>query len=218
MRYFLGIWFFVIVAVVSLMGFRGSKSTNTPLWVFPDMDIQDKFLPQGKNDFFEDGRNDRPVPAGVVLRGQGWDVKEVFSEDYSYAVAENPSLYSGKKANGEFYEGFPLEVTNDLLDLGQEKYEIFCQVCHGKNGDGNGITKQYGMLATPNYHSDRFRDMPEGEIYNTIVHGKNLMGAYGYKLRIEERWAIVAYVRALQIANNASINDVPGEFQSELGQ
>jgi len=217
MRYFLGILLFIIIAVVSLLGFRGSKSTEPPLWVFPDMDIQPKYLPQGKNDFFEDGRNDRPTPAGVVIRGQTDDLKNVFSPDYNYAVAENPSLYSGEDNQGNWYRGFPIEVTQELMDLGEEKYTIFCQVCHGASGNGNGITKSYGMVATPTYHDDRLRDMAEGEIYNTIVHGKNTMMPYGYKLRIEERWAIVAYVRALQLANNASVEDVPGEFRSELG-
>jgi mono/diheme cytochrome c family protein len=102
------------------------------------------------------------------------------------------------------------------MALGHEKFQIFCSSCHGTTGDGNGITKKYGMIATPSYHDDRFRNMPEGEIFNTITHGKNLMGPYGAKLRYNERWAIVAYVRALQRAQTATINDVPQQNRKEL--
>jgi len=217
MRYFLGIWIFVVVAVVSVLGFRGAKSTKMPIYVFPDMDYQERYKPQGENSFFEDGRNDRPEVSGTVGRGHAWEIKDVFSSEYEYDVAKNPSLYSGKTERGEWYRGFPVEVTPELIELGEAKYDIFCTVCHGEVGDGNGVTKQYGMIATPTYHDDRLRTMSEGEIFNTITNGKNLMGAYGYKLNPEERWAVVAYLRALQIAGNATVADVPEEFKSELG-
>ena len=217
MRYFLITLLFVVVAVLSIFGLRGRKSTQPPVWVFPDMDIQAKYKPQGENSFFADGRNDRPAPAGAVMRGQTADIHNVFSDDFRYPVAENPSLYSGKDAVGEWYRGFPLEVTNELMNIGQEKYTIFCAVCHGASGNGNGITSKYGITATPTYHDDRLRNMTEGEIYNTIVHGKGLMKGYGYKLSVDERWAIIAYMRALQLANNASVEDVPGELKPTLG-
>ena len=217
MRYFLITLLFVVVAVLSIFGLRGRKSTQPPVWIFPDMDIQAKYKPQGENSFFADGRNDRPAPAGAVMRGQTADIQNVFSEDYSYPVAQNPSLYSGKDAAGEWYSGFPLEVTNELMAIGQEKYTIFCAVCHGASGNGKGITTNYGITATPTYHDNRLRNMAEGEIYNTIVHGKGLMMGYGYKLNVDERWAIIAYMRALQLANNASIEDVPGELKPTLG-
>lgn len=217
MRYFIGIWIFLIVATISILGFRGDKSTSQPLYVFPDMDWQAKYLPQGGNQFFADGRNDRPVVPGTVGRGYGWEIKEVFSADYQDEVLQNPPLYSGKDADGEWLRGFPVEVTDEFMQLGKEKYAIFCAVCHGAAGDGNGITKQYGMAATPTYHDDRLRGQAEGEIFNTITYGKNLMGAYGMKLRPEERWAVIAYMRALQLANDASVEDVPAQFKPELG-
>jgi mono/diheme cytochrome c family protein len=93
---------------------------------------------------------------------------------------------------------------------------IYCAPCHGALGDGNGITKQYGMVATPTFHEDRLRQMPHGEIFNTITHGKNTMMPYADKLAPDERWAVVAYMRALQRAHHASINDVPLEKRGEL--
>ena len=217
MKYFWGLFLFVCVAVVSLLGIRGMKSTKPPVYVFPDMDFQAKYLPQGFNEFFANEMDDRPVVQGTIPRGYNWNVKEVFSEDFSYAPAKNPPLYSGKNSDGTFYRGFPIAVNNELMELGQQKYTIFCAVCHGALGDGNGITKQYGMIATPSYHAGRLRDMPEGEIFNTITNGKNTMLPYADKLNSKERWAVIAYLKALQRAQNASIKDVPPQFRSELG-
>ena len=217
MRYFIAILIFLIIATVSILGFRSDKFKKPPVWVFPDMDIQAKYTPQGKNSFFPDQRDDRPVVPGTVGRGYGWEVKSVFEEDFSYPAAENPAMYSGKKDNGDWYVGFPLEVDQNLMKLGQQKFEIFCAVCHGQTGDGMGITKQYGMAATPTYHDDQKRDMTEGRMFNTITYGRNTMGSYGAKLNPKERWAIIAYVRALQLAGNATINDVPLQYRKELG-
>lgn len=217
MRYFIAIWIFVVVAAVSLLGLRGGKFTAPPIWVFPDMDIQAKYLPQGKNAFFADQMNDRPPVPGTVGRGYALDIGEVFSEDYTWAVAQNPGKYSGRDSDGDWYKGFPIDVTPALMAKGKEKYDIFCLVCHGQTGDGNGITKRYGMGATPSFHGDRLRAIPEGEIFDTITHGKNLMGAYGAVLQPEERWAVIAYVRALQLASNATVEDVPQQYRRELG-
>ncbi|MEO0795743.1 MAG: cytochrome c [Verrucomicrobiota bacterium] len=181
------------------------------------MDIQAKYKPQGENEFFADRRDDRPPVPGAVLRGYNWDVKEVFDGEFQFAKAENPPKFTGKNAEGEWITEFPIEVTYDLMQTGQQKYEIFCLPCHGQIGDGNGITKKYGMVATPTYHDARLRDMAIGEYFNTITYGKNLMGAYGMKLNPEERWAVIAYVRALQLSQNATADDVPAQFRKELG-
>ena len=103
------------------------------------------------------------------------------------------------------------------MELGREKFTIFCTVCHGASGDGNGITKLYGIVMTASYHDDRLRQMAEGELFQTITLGKNNMGPYGAKLRPQERWAVVAYLRALQRAQNATAADVPPEKRAELG-
>lgn len=104
-----------------------------------------------------------------------------------------------------------------LLARGRDRFTIYCAPCHGRVGDGNGITKRYGMGATPTYHDDRLRAMAEGEIFNTITNGKNNMNPYADKLTPEDRWAVIAYVRALQRAQNSSVADVPREHRAELG-
>ena len=201
LRYSIAILVFLTVATVSILGLRGRRSDQPPLEIFPDMDRQDYYRPQDVSPFFPDQRADRPVVPGTVPAG-------AFHEDDHFAAG---------KRGGEFERGFPISVTRELMELGQEKYTIFCSVCHGANGDGNGITKSYGMVATPLFHVDTIRAMPEGEIFNTITYGKNNMGPYGARLRIQERWAIIAYLRALQRANNAREADVPAEYRVELG-
>jgi len=204
MRYAYLVLALLVVGTVSIMGFRGSIATKPPLEVFPDMDRQAKYKPQAASPFFADGRADRPLPAGVVSRG------DLRADDH---------LYLGKQANGNWSVGFPASISIDaqLLERGKDRYAIYCQPCHGATGDGNGITKSYGMGATPTYHDDRLRRMSEGEIYNTIIHGKGNMLSYADKLSAEDRWAVIAYVRALQRAQTGTIKDVPASHKSELG-
>jgi mono/diheme cytochrome c family protein len=204
MRYAYLILALAVVGTVSIFGFRGSISTKPPLEVFPDMDRQPKYKAQAASRFFADGRADRPLPAGVVSRG------DLRGDDH---------FSLGKAANGNFARGFPASIAIDaqLLERGKDRYAIYCLPCHGAIGDGNGITKSYGMGATPTYHDDRLRNMPEGELYNTIVNGKGNMLPYADKLSTEDRWAVVAFVRALQRSQTGTINDVPASHKSELG-
>jgi mono/diheme cytochrome c family protein len=202
MRYAYVIFFFLVVAVVSIFGLRGHTFRKPPLEIFRDMDRQPKYKPQSPSAFFADGRTDRPVPPHTAPRG---------------ALIRDSVIASGMNADGSFTTEFPVEVTAELMARGHDRFQIFCSPCHGAIGDGNGITKQYGMAATPTYHDARLRDMPVGEIFNTITHGKNLMGRYGDKLAVKDRWAVIAYVRALQKAAQGTADDVPPEHRSELG-
>jgi len=212
MRYVWLAFLFIVVAAISVLGFRGSHSTRPPLEVFPDMDRQTKYKPQQESPFFADGRTDRPLPANVVPRGRS------VVADPLYLGADD-HMFRGKTATGEFARGFPqeIEITNDLLARGRQRYDMFCAPCHGRTGDGNGITKLYGMGATPTYHDDRIRTMPEGEIYNTLTHGKNTMMGYGDRVEVRDRWAIVAYLRALQRAQQGTVDDVRPGNRQELG-
>lgn len=198
------------------MGLRGTKFTQPPIYIFPDMDWQAKYKAQKENHFFADKRDDRPAVPGSIPRGQGWERVRVFSESFEYLPSLDPVLYSGKDDAGAFVRGFPVPVTHEFMARGQQKYTVFCSACHGALGDGNGITKQYGMIATPSYMDARLRDMAEGEIFNTITNGKNTMNGYGDKLSPEDRWAVIAYVRALQRARNSKVTDVPAAYQSTL--
>lgn len=191
---------FLVVLTVSVLGLRGTKSTRPPMdvfpeWAFPGMKRQPKYKPQSTSAFFSDGRADRPVPAHAVARD---------------GLRNDDALYAGKLADGGWLRGFPTGVVVDakLMAHGRERYGIYCQPCHGALGDGNGITKQYGMGATPTYHDDRLRQIAEGEIFNTITQGKGNMMPYADKLLPEERWAVILYVRALQRAQMGVAADV----------
>ena len=203
MRYLYLVAFFLVVLTVGALGFRGSVSTKPPLEVFPDMDRQSKYQPQGPSAFFADGRSDRPIPAGVVARGE---------------LRADSHLSLGRGASGDFAYGFPaaLEINRTFVDRGKDRYEIYCAPCHGSMADGRGIVTQYGWGTPANLHSDVFRAQAEGEIFNTITHGKNTMFGYGDKLIPEDRWAVIAYIRALQRSQNSRLADVPVARQAEL--
>lgn len=212
MRYVWLAFLFIVVTAVSILGFRGTLSTRPPLEVFPDMDHQAKYKPQQESSFFADGRTDRPLPANVVARGRSAEADPLF-------LAADDHMFRGKTASGEWARGYPedIEVNHDLLARGRVRYDMFCAPCHGRLGDGNGITKQYGMGATPTYHDDRLRTMSEGELYNTLTHGKNTMLGYGDRIPVTDRWAIIAYLRALQRAHQGTVDDVLPANRSELG-
>jgi len=212
MRYVYLTVFFIVVLSVSILGFRGSLSTRTPLEVFPDMDHQDKYKPQAESKFFADGRTERPRPAGTVAFGRRSD-----APDANFLKADE-AKHAGKDAKGAWLVTFPSAVTVDakFLERGQDRYNIYCSACHGALGDGNGITKQYGMGATPTFHDERLRTILIGDIFNTITHGKGNMLAYADKLPADDRWAVIAYVRALQRAAHATAADVPPGLKSEL--
>lgn len=203
MRYVYLVTFFLVVLTVGALGFRGSISTRPPLEVFPDMDRQSKYLPQEASAFFADGRADRPIPSGTVARG---------------AILGDAHLTTGRGPDGEFAFGYPASLTIDrsFLERGRNRYDIYCAPCHGTLADGKGIVTQYGWGTPANLHSDPFRAQSEGEIFNTLTHGKNTMFGYGDKLVPEDRWAVVAYVRALQRSQNSQRTDVPAAHQAEL--
>jgi mono/diheme cytochrome c family protein len=209
---------FAFVLLVALLGFRGRPFTSPPMDVFPEaifpgMKRQAKFRPQSADGFFADGRADRmPVP-GTVPSDYGPAGQPLRDDDH---------LYLGKAADGSWARGFPAAITVDhaLLERGRDRYTIYCSPCHGNVGDGNGVTKRYGMGATPSYHDDRLRGMAEGEIFNIITNGKqpaNNMPPYADKLSPQDRWAVIAYVRALQRAQHGAVADVPPEHRAELG-
>jgi len=200
MRNFYLITLFVCVLAVSILGFRGTTFTAPPIdlfpdWAFPGMEVQPKHRPQAASDFFADGRSDRTPPARTVARGM---------------LRDDDHLHLGKGADGSFAAKLPAAVTVDfaLLERGRDRYQVFCAPCHGSLGDGNGMTKRYGMGATPTFHDPRLRTMPDGEIFNTITNGKNTMMPYADKLSPEDRWAVVAFVRALQRAQQGTVADV----------
>jgi mono/diheme cytochrome c family protein len=216
MRIFFITFFLVIIAIISLAGFRGAKTEKTPLYVFPDMDRQQKFHPQGENEFFSNKMDDRLPVSGTVMRGNELNTAEVFAADYQNAYIENPEWVTGQDADGAEIPTIPFEVTSEFMAVGREKYDIYCTVCHGAAGRGNGVTLNYGIAAS-NLVTDLYLERPDGNIYRTITYGYNTMMGYGDKLDVRERWAVVAYVRALQKAYNASEEDLTPQQIQELG-
>ena len=225
------------LALVSFLGFQGKTSKDTPVMVFDDMDYQAKYKPQGENRFFADGRDARPPVAGTVARGDGLAPLTVFAADYRRAESLNPSFVTGKDAAGAFLAAFPakslallpggelapFQVDARLLELGRAKYQVYCAVCHGDAADGNGIMKvrsavegDAAIATIANLQTPLFRAYPHGQIYDVIANGKNTMQPYGDKLSPEERWAVVAYLRALQLSQAMPADLVPAAVKATV--
>ena len=202
MRYFFIILLLVGVTVVSVAGFRGALSRRPPLEVFPDMKRQPKLRPQKPSAFFEDRRDSRlPVPGTIPVGA--------LLEDSPVATGRVPGTTN-------FVETNPLPITAEFLARGRERYTIYCAPCHNPVGDGNGLITKYGLLKAGNYHEPRLVRMADGEIFNTITFGKNQMAAYASQVSVTNRWAIIAYVRALERARLGQIEDVPAETRASL--
>ena len=203
MRYFFLAFALIIVLVVSFFGFRGQKFSDTPFRLFPDMDDQDKVKSQVPSDFFADGMGSRkPVP-GTVPRG--------FADGSDYNFG-NSTSYAHTGYMGEAYgDGMPKsleltpETTPGFLRRGEERYNVSCMPCHGKAGDGKGTVAVLGIAAVPSLMPFDKESYPDGQLYETINKGKGLMSGYGYNIPVDDRWAIVAYVRALQEAREVPV-------------
>jgi hypothetical protein len=226
LRVFFLIFIFAVIAIVSLAGFRGTHSGKPPIEIFVDMVRNPRYDPQHESDFFADGRSARAPVAGTVPLG--YNLPHNFlstgannnaKEDQEAAAFSNGTdYYNTGRMGGVYGDGIPLKVTREVLDRGRERFNINCAVCHGPVGLGNGITTNFGLVGVANFHDARIRTMPDGQIFNTITLGKNTMGAYGSNVSVEDRWAIIAYIRALERADGASVNDVPADQRAQLEQ
>jgi mono/diheme cytochrome c family protein len=213
MRYFLLIWFLLCVAVVSIAGFRGTTFRKPPIEIFPDMDRQPKLRPQTRFSFFEDDRSSRLPVAGTIAHVK----PEKVGEAEVYPFEENAVNTGHVPGNTNYVATNPYPITEQLMARGQERFQINCSPCHGSQGDGTGITKRIGAMAiVANLHDARIVQQTDGEIFNTITHGKNLMGAYGPTVAVPDRWAIIAYLRALQRSRLGSVEDLPADMISML--
>jgi hypothetical protein len=162
-----------------------------------DMANQPKNKPLSPSTFFEDGRSERPIVENTVARGS----------------LANDELFVPKDSNN-----FPLPVDLKLLERGEERYKIFCTPCHGLQGDGNGMVAMRGMKRPPSYHQDRLRQAPNGYFYDTITNGFGQMLGYSAQIPPGDRWAIIAYIRALQLSRNAKAADLPAELREKLNE
>jgi mono/diheme cytochrome c family protein len=228
LRGFLLIFLLTGLAIVAVFGFRGQRSTGAPMEVFPDMVRQPKVRAQAPLGFFADGRGARVPVTGTVP--MGYDMPQAASETAPGAAPVAPEMHAqarlGFSGGTDYYNtgkmgtnwgtGFPMKVTGELMERGRERFNINCAVCHGYTAAGDGITKQYGLSTVVSLQDERIRKMADGEIFNTITNGKNTMLAYGPNVTVTDRWAIIAYLRALQRSQNATEADVPAEHRAEL--
>lgn len=173
---------FFAVAAVLLAG------CHTDMW------RQNKSAPLSQNDFFPDGQASRPLLPGTIAKGH---------------ERKDDAFFTGAKG-GKWVNQLPVPLTKKLLLRGQERYNIFCSPCHGQLGDGNGMIAHRGFtLKRPvgNYHTDRLRNMPVGHCYDVITNGYGTMYSYASRIEPSDRWAIVAYIKALQLSQNAPLAD-----------
>lgn len=202
MRYFLLIFALGVVTVMGVFGKRGHYFKQPPLEVFPDMDRQPKLRPQQPSLSFANGRSSQePVP-NTVARGDHYENNSI-----------NTGLIPGTT---NFIATIPVAVTEQLMARGQQRYSIYCLPCHGPQGDGNGIVKKYGYATVRSLHEKIVVTQGDGEIFNTITHGNKTMFPYGSQISVEDRWAIVAYVRALQRSHLGLLDEVPAPVKGGL--
>jgi hypothetical protein len=166
------------------------------------MQHQPKYRAQSESEFFADGSAMRqPVP-GTIARGELHD--------------DSAFYYHGRDEKDSLIMKSPVQTTMQLLERGQQRFNIYCSPCHGQVGDGQGIVVKRGMLPPPTYHQDRLRQVSDGYLFDVMTNGIRNMPSYKAQVPVADRWAIVAYIRALQRSQNASINDVPQELHQQV--
>lgn len=186
-----------VIGLVILIGpgcNRRRPSSEPPVHLVPNMDNQPRYETQGPSAFFADGMAMRhPVP-GTIARGR---------------LITDVAMHTGRDAEGKLLATSPVPVSMRLLERGRNRFDIYCSPCHGRAGDGLGAVTKRGMLSPPTFHEDRLRNIEDGHLFDVMTNGKGNMATYRYQVSPHDRWAIVAYVRALQRSQNASLDDMP---------
>ncbi|HEX7794584.1 MAG TPA: cytochrome c [Vicinamibacterales bacterium] len=159
-----------------------------------------RYKPLAASDFFPDGQSARPRVRGTIFHGE----------------PERGGMAEGRGPDGELAMAFPVPVTRDLLARGQERFDIFCAPCHGRLGNGDGMVVQRGFKAPPSYNTDRLRQVPVGHFVDVIANGFGAMSSYSTRVPPSDRWAITAYIRALQRSQHTTIADVPADERQRL--
>ena len=163
---------------------------------------QPRYDPLEASDFFEDGQSARPRVPGTVARGE---------------LTSNPFFDTGK-VNGAVADGFPMAVTLQVINRGQERFDIYCSECHGRVGDGNGMIPARGYRRPPSFHTETLRKATTGHFFDVMTNGFGAMPPYGTMIPPDDRWAIVAYIRALQLSQHAPVDLVPPAERAKLDQ
>ena len=165
-----------------------------------DMHDAPSYDPLQATDFFANGAASRPLVPNTVARGQ---------------LRADEFLFTGK-INGQVANEFPMPVTRQVLDRGQERFNVYCSPCHGRTGEGNGMVVQRGFRQPPSYHEERLRNAPVGYFFDVMTNGFGAMQDYSAQVTVPDRWAIAAYIRVLQLSRSATVNDVPADRRGDL--
>jgi hypothetical protein len=213
MRYFILLFAVLVLLVVGVAGRRGDLFRHRPLQIFPDMKRQLKLRPQTPNGFFASGLSSQLPPPGTIAQSKPISVGE--REIYRF---EDAPVNTGRvPGTTNFVELNPFPITGGLLARGQQRYTIYCAPCHGQTGEGNGMPKKIGAMAVvANLHDKRIVELADGEVFNTVSYGKNNMQGYAPQIGVEDRWAIIAYLRALQLSRLGSVDDLAPETRAKL--
>lgn len=224
MKYFFLAYAIIAVLFIGLMPTRGAKSPNTPIRLFPDMDEQDKLKAQKPDDFFADGQGARQPVAGTQALGFNATGTSDLGGIHEPEFGGVTSHYATGGIDGYFANGMPeeLKLTADnvtaFLARGKEVYDVNCAICHGTSGDGLGVTSNYGVPGIANLTQESWfpAAYPDGRLFYTITNGKGNMGAYKHNIALRDRWAVVAYVRALQTARKAPYDAVKEAYEKGI--
>jgi mono/diheme cytochrome c family protein len=165
-----------------------------------DMHDQPKYVPLRQSTFFNDARSARPLVEGTVARGQ---------------LHDDELMYTGK-VKGEDATVFPMAVDAAVMARGQQRFNIYCSPCHGRTGLGDGMVVRRGYRRPPSLHQDRLRTAPVGHFFDVMTNGFGAMPDYAAQVKVEDRWAIAAYIRALQLSEHATLADVPEADRSRI--
>ena len=213
MRYFFLVFAVLVLVVVGVAGQRGDLTRNRPIQIFPDMKRQLKLRPQTANGFFASGLSSQVAQPGTIAQGKPMTVAG--TQVYPF---EDAPVNTGRVTGAtNFIELNPFPVTSALLARGQQRFTIYCSPCHGQTGEGNGITKKIGAMAVvANLHDKRIVQLTDGEIFNTVSYGKLNMQGYAPQIPVEDRWAIIAYLRALQLSRLGAVDDLAPATKAKL--
>jgi mono/diheme cytochrome c family protein len=214
MRYFFLAYALIALLVVGIFGLRGQKFSKPPVRIFPDMDEQDKLKAQKPDPFFADGHGGRLPITQTQPRGFNSEGAKVIGGIPEYEFGGQTGYYYTGHVGDYYGNGMPEELgltpenSTELILRGKERYGIYCAVCHGASGDGNGITANYGVpvAANPNAKLNAISPdvYPDGRLFETLTNGRGLMSGYGYNIPVRDRWAIIAYIHTLQAAKASS--------------
>lgn len=195
----------LLMGLGTLAGCRGNTSELPPVHLQQNMDFQERGEAQERNDYFEDGRVMRPPVEGTVAVG---------------LLKEDDHLWRGRLPNGQQADVLPpgMELDAELLERGQERFNIYCQPCHGESGHGNGPATRRGggfSVKPANLHQDKYLPAPLGYFYDVVTNGKGSMYGYAAQIPVEDRWAIAVWVRTLQVSGQATADEVPEQFANQ---